>query len=178
MFRFIFRRLLQVIPVIFVIITATFFMVRLVPGGPFLAEKSIPPEVMRNLEAHYGLDQPLWRQYLDYLGSLARGDLGAGYYEILPSVTANDCNVNGNGSWITNANWTSGTNPNTTDAIVRFGNLGSAAPLTADPTVSVTTTCPVSCRAWTVAPGRAARRRPAAASRARRRGMVAGRVMA
>ncbi len=76
MFRFIFRRLLQVIPVIFVIITATFFMVRLVPGGPFLAEKAIPPEVMRNLEAHYGLDQPLWKQYATYLGNIVRGDLG------------------------------------------------------------------------------------------------------
>jgi oligopeptide transport system permease protein len=62
MFRFIFRRLLQVIPVLFIIITATFFMVRFVPGGPFTAEKAIPPEILRNIEAHYGLDQPLGRQ--------------------------------------------------------------------------------------------------------------------
>jgi oligopeptide transport system permease protein len=79
MLRFTVRRLLQVIPVLFVIITATFFMVRFVPGGPFTAEKSIPPEIMRNLEAHYGLDQPLWRQYLGYLGSIARGDLGPSF---------------------------------------------------------------------------------------------------
>lgn len=79
MLRFVLRRLLQTIPVIFFIITATFFMVRFVPGGPFTAEKSIPPEVLRNLEAHYGLDQPLWRQYLTYLGKLAQGDLGPSF---------------------------------------------------------------------------------------------------
>lgn len=79
MFRFIARRLLQVIPVLFVIITATFFMVRFVPGGPFTAEKAIPPEILKNLEAHYGLDQPLWRQYLNYLGRIAHGDLGPSF---------------------------------------------------------------------------------------------------
>ena len=79
MFRFIARRLLQVIPVLFLIITATFFMVRFVPGGPFTAEKAIPPEILKNLEAHYGLDQPLWRQYLGYLGKIAHGDLGPSY---------------------------------------------------------------------------------------------------
>lgn len=79
MLRFVLRRLLQTIPVIFFIITATFFMVRFVPGGPFTAEKAIPPEILKNLEAHYGLDQPLWRQYLTYLGKLAHGDLGPSF---------------------------------------------------------------------------------------------------
>jgi oligopeptide transport system permease protein len=79
MLRFAFRRLLQTIPVMFCIVTATFFMVRFVPGGPFTAEKAIPPEILRNLEAHYGLDQPLWRQYLTYLGKLAQGDLGPSF---------------------------------------------------------------------------------------------------
>ena len=79
MFRFIARRLLQVIPVLFVIITATFFMVRFVPGGPFTAEKAIPPEILKNLEAHYGLDQPLWRQYVSYLGKILHGDLGPSF---------------------------------------------------------------------------------------------------
>jgi oligopeptide transport system permease protein len=79
MLRFIVRRLLQTIPVLFVIITATFFMVRFVPGGPFTADKAIPPEILRNLEAHYGLDQPLWRQYLTYLGKIVRGDLGPSF---------------------------------------------------------------------------------------------------
>jgi len=88
MLRFVLRRLLQTIPVLFVIITATFFMVRFVPGGPFTAEKAIPPEILRNLEAHYGLDQPLWRQYLSYLGKIARGDLGPSFK--YPNRTVNE----------------------------------------------------------------------------------------
>jgi oligopeptide transport system permease protein len=79
MFRFVARRLLQIVPVLFVIITATFFMVRFVPGGPFTAEKAIPPEILKNLEAHYGLDRPLWRQYVTYLGQIARGNLGPSF---------------------------------------------------------------------------------------------------
>ena len=79
MLRFALRRLLQIVPVMFCIITATFFMVRFVPGGPFTGEKAIPPEILRNLEAHYGLDQPLWKQYTTYLAHLARGDLGPSF---------------------------------------------------------------------------------------------------
>lgn len=79
MLRFVARRLLQTIPVLFVIITATFFMVRFVPGGPFTSEKALPPEILRNLEAHFGLDQPLWRQYTQYLGRIMHGDLGPSF---------------------------------------------------------------------------------------------------
>ncbi len=79
MLRFVARRLLQTIPVLFVIVTATFFMVRFVPGGPFTSEKALPPEILRNLEAHYGLDQPLWKQYTNYVGRVARGDLGPSF---------------------------------------------------------------------------------------------------
>ncbi|MBM3852577.1 MAG: ABC transporter permease subunit [Verrucomicrobia bacterium] len=79
MLRFVTSRFLQSLLALFVVVTATFFMIRFVPGGPFTAEKAITPEIQRNLEAHYGLDQPLWRQYLDYLGSLARGDLGPSF---------------------------------------------------------------------------------------------------
>lgn len=67
MFRFIFRRLLETIPVLFVLATVTFFMLRLVPGGPFTAEKAVSKEIMRNLEAHYGLDKPLLNQFGAYL---------------------------------------------------------------------------------------------------------------
>jgi len=63
MFRFVARRLLESIPVMFVIVTVTFFMLRLMPGGPFTSERALPPEVLRNLNAHYGFDQPLWKQY-------------------------------------------------------------------------------------------------------------------
>lgn len=79
MFRFIAARLLQTIPVLFVVATLAFFMVRLMPGGPFDAERSVPPEVERELAAYYGLDKPLARQYLDYLGQLIRGDLGPSF---------------------------------------------------------------------------------------------------
>jgi oligopeptide transport system permease protein len=79
MFRFIAARLLQTIPVLFVVATLTFFMVRLVPGGPFDAERTVAPEIKRELEAYYGLDKPVFRQYLDYLGRLIRGDLGPSY---------------------------------------------------------------------------------------------------
>ena len=79
MIRFVLQRLLQTVPVVWVIITATFFMIRFVPGGPFTAEKAVTPEIMRNLEAHYGLNRPLYRQYLDYSWSLLRGDLGPSF---------------------------------------------------------------------------------------------------
>ena len=79
MLRFIARRLLETIPVLLIIITATFFMVRFVPGGPFTAEKAVTPEILANLNKHYGLDKPVFQQYLDYLGSLMRGDLGPSF---------------------------------------------------------------------------------------------------
>ncbi len=88
MFRFIARRLLETIPVLFIIVTATFFMIRFVPGGPFTSEKAVTPEILRNLEAHYGLDKPLYRQYLDYLGSLMKGDFGPSFK--YPNRTVNE----------------------------------------------------------------------------------------
>jgi len=88
MLRFIARRLLETIQVIFIIITATFFMIRFVPGGPFTSEKAVTPEIQRNLEAHYGLDKPLYQQYFDYLGSLAQGDFGPSFK--YPNRTVNE----------------------------------------------------------------------------------------
>ncbi|MGY8717902.1 MAG: ABC transporter permease [Verrucomicrobiia bacterium] len=88
MFRFIARRLLETIPVLLIIITATFFMIRFVPGGPFTSEKAVSPEIKANLEAHYGLDKPLYQQYFDYLGSLMKGDLGPSFK--YPNRTVNE----------------------------------------------------------------------------------------
>lgn len=88
MFRFITTRFLQSLLALFLVISATFFMVRFVPGGPFTAEKAVTPEILRNLEAHYGLDKPLWKQYLDYLGSLMRADLGPSFK--YPNRTVNE----------------------------------------------------------------------------------------
>ena len=70
MFRFVIRRLFEAIPVLFVIITATFFLQRFIPGGPFTAEKAVSAEVQKNLERYYHLDDPLWKQYVDYLWDL------------------------------------------------------------------------------------------------------------
>ncbi len=79
MLRFVTSRLLQSLLALFIIVTATFFMLRFVPGGPFTAEKAVPKEILRNLEAHYGLNHPLYQQYFDYLASLAHGDFGPSF---------------------------------------------------------------------------------------------------
>jgi len=79
MWRFIALRLLQAIPVILVVISATFFLVRAAPGGPFAGEKAVIPEVRAALEAQYRLDQSLPAQYVAYLGDLLRGDLGPSF---------------------------------------------------------------------------------------------------
>ncbi len=79
MLRFIAIRLLQTLPVLFIVATVTFFMVRLAPGGPFSAEKKVPEEILKQLEAYYGLNKPLGEQYLDYMARLVRGDLGPSF---------------------------------------------------------------------------------------------------
>jgi oligopeptide transport system permease protein len=79
MLRFIAKRFLEMIPVLFIIATITFFMVRLAPGGPFTSEKKIPPEIQKKIEAFYGLNKPLFQQYLDYMGNLLKGDLGPSF---------------------------------------------------------------------------------------------------
>ena len=70
MFQFILRRLLIALPTLFVLIAATFLLMHLAPGGPFTTEKPLPDEVMANLEAKYGLDEPLVRQFGTYLFGL------------------------------------------------------------------------------------------------------------
>ncbi len=88
MLRFIAIRLAQAIPVLFVVATLTFFMLKLAPGGPFSAEKSTTPEIQKQLEAHYGLNKPLFTQYLTYLGTVVRGDLGPSFK--YPNRTVNE----------------------------------------------------------------------------------------
>lgn len=79
MWRFIGWRLAQAIPVILAVITITFFLVRLAPGGPFSSEKAVSPQVQAALEAQYNLDQSMPQQYLSYLADLARGDFGPSF---------------------------------------------------------------------------------------------------
>jgi len=88
MFRFIARRLLlEALPTLLVLVTLTFFLIRLAPGGPFSAEINAPAEVLRNIQARYHFDEPLAQQYLRYLWDLLRGDLG-------PSFKYQDFTVN------------------------------------------------------------------------------------
>tara|TARA_B100000780_G_C21126403_1_gene457191 strand:+ start:1774 stop:2712 length:939 start_codon:yes stop_codon:yes gene_type:complete len=77
--KFALGRLLQAIPVLLVVISMTFMLVHSAPGGPFSADKAVPAEVLAALEAQYNLDQPLWQQYVSYLGDVLKGDLGPSF---------------------------------------------------------------------------------------------------
>lgn len=93
MLYFIGQRLAQAIPVMLVVVTITFFLVRLAPGGPFDAERSVPAEVLKNLEQRYNLDDPMPVQYFNYLGNLVRGDLGPSFR--FPNRSVNEMIANG-----------------------------------------------------------------------------------
>jgi oligopeptide transport system permease protein len=79
MLRYVLRRLLTAIPTLFLIVTLSFFLMHVAPGGPFDMEKGIPPEIKANIERVFHLDQPVWMQYLEYLNNLLHGDLGPSY---------------------------------------------------------------------------------------------------
>lgn len=87
MSKYIIRRLLSLIPTMFVIVTLSFFLIRFAPGGPFAAEKKVPEQVLQNLLKKYHMDEPLGQQYLRYLGDVLRGDFG-------PSFRYRDSSVN------------------------------------------------------------------------------------
>jgi oligopeptide transport system permease protein len=73
------RRLLVAVPTLLLVVTVAFFLIRIAPGGPFDLERALPPEIEKNIEAAYNLDQPLWRQYLDYLAGVVQGDFGPSF---------------------------------------------------------------------------------------------------
>ena len=79
MIRYAFLRLLQAVPVLLIVATVTFGLLRFLPGGPFDREKTLPPEILKNIAARYHLDEPVAVQYLRYLAGIARGDLGPSY---------------------------------------------------------------------------------------------------
>lgn len=85
--QFIVKRLLGVIPTLLVIITVSFFIIRLAPGGPFLAERKLPDAVVKNLERKYGLDKPLFVQYITYVGNVIKGDFGVSLQYLDRDVT-------------------------------------------------------------------------------------------
>jgi oligopeptide transport system permease protein len=76
---FIFRRFLSAIPTLFIIVTISFFLIRLAPGGPFDLERPLEAKVMENLNRIYQLDKPLIEQYWLYLGAVMRGDFGPSF---------------------------------------------------------------------------------------------------
>jgi len=88
MLKFILRRLLETVPVLLLVATITFFMLRLAPGGPFDGEKRVAPEIQQQLMAHYGLDKPLLVQLGSYLKNLLKGDLGPSFTS--PNRTVNE----------------------------------------------------------------------------------------
>ena len=79
MISFVLRRLLSAVPTVFVVVTISFFLMRFAPGGPFNLERPLPPQTMANIMATYKLDQPLWRQYVNYLGNAVTGDFGPSF---------------------------------------------------------------------------------------------------
>ncbi|NLS13910.1 oligopeptide ABC transporter permease OppB [Vibrio sp. SM6] len=87
MLKFIARRIVEAIPTLLVLITLSFFLMRFAPGNPFSSERPLPPEVMANIEAKYGLDKPVFEQYTTYLFNILQGDFG-------PSFKYQDYTVN------------------------------------------------------------------------------------
>lgn len=91
--RFILDRLISSLITLWLIITVTFILMHSIPGGPFSEEKAVTPEITRNLEKHYHLNDPLWRQYFDYLHKIVRLDFGPSYK--YPERTVNDLIIEG-----------------------------------------------------------------------------------
>lgn len=87
MIKFVAKRIFEAIPTLLVLITISFFLMRFAPGNPFSSERPLPPEVMANIEAKYGLDKPVFEQYTTYLGNILQGDFG-------PSFKYKDFTVN------------------------------------------------------------------------------------
>jgi len=85
---YIIRRVLLLIPTLLAIYTLTFLLIHATPGGPWSqGDKPVPPLVMERLNAAYGLDQPLWKQYLTYLGNALQGDFGPSFSSRSRTVT-------------------------------------------------------------------------------------------
>ncbi|MDR2377734.1 MAG: ABC transporter, partial [Puniceicoccales bacterium] len=79
MFRFLFKRLILTLVVLFCVITMTFFLTQMAPGGPFDSERRVPPEIQAAMNERYGLNASPIQQYGRYLIHLMHGDLGPSY---------------------------------------------------------------------------------------------------
>ena len=80
MTKFIIKRFLGIFPTLLLIITISFFLIRLAPGGPFDMEKSLPKVIIENMQKKFHADEPLWQQYGRYLYDIMRGDLGPSFH--------------------------------------------------------------------------------------------------
>ncbi|MBD9527872.1 MULTISPECIES: oligopeptide ABC transporter permease OppB [Paracoccus] len=88
MFGFILRRLAVAIPTLLLLIVLSFLLMHAAPGGPFTQERALPPQIIANLNAKYGLDEPLWRQIINYVwGIVAHFDFGPSF--VYPDRTVN-----------------------------------------------------------------------------------------
>ncbi len=76
MLKYIVKRVGIAIITVWLVATLTFFLMNMVPGGPFLSEKAVSPKALKALEEKYGLDKPLHEQYLTYMKGAAHGDFG------------------------------------------------------------------------------------------------------
>lgn len=85
---YIIKRIFNAFIVLWIVITITFFLMHAIPGGPFTAEKSLPPYVLHSIEERYKLNDPLYKQYGDYLCNLVQGDLGLSFK--YPGRSVND----------------------------------------------------------------------------------------
>ncbi|EYE87820.1 peptide ABC transporter permease [Fervidicella metallireducens AeB] len=79
MLNYIVKRIISGVITLWVVITITFILMHLIPGGPFDKEKKVPDKVKKAMEARYNLDKPLWWQYGDYLKGLVKFDLGPSF---------------------------------------------------------------------------------------------------
>lgn len=83
---YIIKRLIGAVVVMWAIISITFLLMHAIPGGPFTAEKKLPPQIKASIEATYHLDKPIWEQYTEYMEHVAHFDLGPSYKYIGRSV--------------------------------------------------------------------------------------------
>ena len=88
MLGYILRRLAIAVPTILILIVVSFVLIKTAPGGPFTSERPLPPQVLANIEARYGLDQPEWMQFFDYIRNIVL------HFDFGPSFQYKDRDVN------------------------------------------------------------------------------------
>ncbi|MBE0341650.1 ABC transporter permease, partial [Paenibacillus sp. 28ISP30-2] len=87
MTRYLISKFFYMLLSLFILISATFFLMKAIPGNPFMSEKATSPEIQARLMEQYGLDKPVYVQYFKYLGDIASGDFGISMKKLNQSVT-------------------------------------------------------------------------------------------